>query len=203
MLNDSARILVRIRPCIGDPQSPAIRVGPWSNTLTIVDNVAPCDSEFVTGAFCDSISCGGVMVASTVLWNNQTGIVISSGYIQITLPEDMDIRAKAPGVSLYMGKFQDTLPPLPLTINAAGSRWVNARSYRCAISVPPYDYTHLQDSSGAYFNVSVAGCRDIAGNVIMAYGTDGEKAKTGVNMKDANDQAQGSASVIRRFWLCR
>jgi len=202
LLNDSARILLKVKPYVGDVNSSNCKPGAWSNAITIIDNVAPCDQNFVTGLFCDSIGYGGVNITSTVVWNNQTGATVSNGYIQLDFPEDMDIRGTAPVVSLYMGRFKDSIPPQPPTFNQNLSRWVSARSYRCAINVPPYDYTHHQDSTGAYFNLSVAGCRDIAGNTIPAYGTDGVKAQTGVNMIEADDKIQGSASVIRRFWLC-
>jgi hypothetical protein len=203
IFNDSARILIKIRPFVGDLNYRTPVVGAWSNSISIVDNVAPCDGEFVCGYFCDSISYGGVTVNPTVNWKNTSSSLQIGGYVEILFPEDMDIRGKSPVVSIYYGSFSGAIPQYPITINTALSRWISARNYRCAINIPPGDYTHNADSTGSYFNVNVAGCRDIAGNAIQNYGTDGEKAKLNVDWKNADDQIQGSASVIRRFFLCQ
>ncbi len=202
LLNDSTRIKIRVRPYVSDGNSLLGQVGVWSAEAVLADNVAPCDSDFVSLLYCDSLPMGGVRVTSFMIWNNTTLVPITVGYIQIEFPEDMDISGTAPVATVYNGTFGGTLPATPVTTGTAGSGWYSGRIYRCYVSVPPGDFTHGASGMGSYYNVSVAGCRDASGNVIQTYGTDGTLASTNVDKANATDHIPGSASVIKFFQLC-
>lgn len=209
LFEDSSRIQIRIRPFVGEGDPIKKQVGQWSNAISYVDNIAPCDSDFVTAVNCDYSYRGGVNISEYVQWNNQGTEIVTAGYIQIAFPEDMDVNGPVPMVNLFYGTFNGDTPADSIQTGILNSGWTKADIYRCYLGIPVGDYTHGNDSTGVYFNVSVAGCRDIAGNTIQAYGTNGIKAKTVpsdpncVNRKDADDQVHGSLSVIEGFKLCQ
>ncbi len=213
LFNDSCQIQFRVRPIIGDGDPVSGRTGKWSNVISYADNVAPCDSTFVTGAFADSRYYGGVQITEHYLtFRNLTGATQRTGYIDIDFPEDMNVVGPPPVVTFYYGSFSynhSTPVAAPIEINATGSGWVDARTYRCYIAIPPGDYTNSYSNSGAFYNVSVAGCIDASGVAIPAYGTDGEQAVADlladnrVDRLSITDQVTGSASVIDGFGRCR
>ncbi len=209
LFEDSSQIQIRVRPFVGEGDPIKHQVGQWSNAITYADNVAPCDSDFVTALYRDYDYRGGVSVNDYVQWNNQGTQKLIDGYILIEFPEDMDITGPAPRVYLFYGTFNGEPPQDSIEINITGSGWLRANVYRCYLGIPLGDYTHGNDSTGVFLNISVAGCRDIAGNTIHTYGSNGTKAKTlpgdpnCVNMKDADDQVTGSVSVLKGFKLCR
>jgi hypothetical protein len=213
LFNDSSQIRIRIRPYVGEGDPMQGEVGIWSTSLAIADNVAPCDSDFVTAANCDNLAKGGVQVSPFVNFNNAAGTAPNSnGYIDIAFPEDMDPSGPAPSVTFFYGPFGGTNPPAELTAvppNTGKSKWVNARRYRFFITVPVFDYTHALSDEGAYYNISVAGCRDAGGNVIQTYGSNGNLASSDINAVGRNTrlaasagQLQGSSSVVAGFNQC-
>ncbi len=201
LFNDSARIGFRVRPYVSTGNPLNNYVGVWSGAIDLADNVAPCDSDFVTSLLCDSLPMGGVRVTSYVPWVNPSSLPFPNGYIEIQFPEDMTVTGTVPVVSVYYGTFGGAIPVTPVTVGTSASGWLDARTYRCFITVPPGDYTHAGDGTGCYYNVSVAGCKDASGNVIRTYGTNGALASTNVDMVNAIDQVPGSASVVRGFRL--
>jgi hypothetical protein len=165
--NDSCRFSIRVRPYIGQGQTANNQTGQWSNVLTYADNVAPCDSDFVTAQNCGMAYRGGIDVYDYVEWNNTQADTVRTGYISVGFPEDMDITGPAPKITLYYGTFAGNPPKDTIEIAVLGSRWSSARTYQCFLGIPPGDYTHANDSTGVYYNVSVAGCRDASGVVIQ------------------------------------
>jgi hypothetical protein len=156
---------------------------------------------------------GGVSISENINFNRGTGAVTNdSGFIEITFPEDMDPTGPGPSATFFYGPFGGTNPPLPIISIPEGidqSRWIGARRYRIYISVPAFDYTFGATDQGAFYNVSVAGCRDASGNKIQTYGTNGTLASSSItavtrNSKTnaASNQKPGSSSVIAGFRLC-
>jgi hypothetical protein len=208
IFNDSSRIQFRIRPTVGDGDPLKRQVGLWSDTLTFVDNVAPCDKDFVNAANCLAIERGGVTVSlhSSLKFINESATI---GYLDITFPEDMDISGPTPHVTFYYGTFGgDSSITQPIQSHYPGSGWQTGRIYRCLIGIPPGDYTNGNSGAGAFFNVSVAGCKDASGIAVQSYGSDGTKAKTSPTSPDrcdadqVTDQTPGSCSLKPGFYLC-
>jgi hypothetical protein len=205
--NDSCTFQIRIRPYVGSGNPQNFEVGQWSDALEYIDNIAPCDSDFVTAQYCNDIYSGGTRTYEYVTWKNSGTTIVQTGYISVEFSEDMDITGPAPRISIYYGTFGGNPPVDSIVTGLGSSGWSSARSYRCFVGVPVGDYTHGNDSTGVFYNVNVAGCKDASGLAIQAYGTDGVKAKKHpgdadrVNWKDANDQMQGSRSVIKGFGL--
>ena len=209
LFNDSSQIDIRLRPYIGTGDPGRNEVGQWSNIITFVDNVAPCDSDFVSGSNCNQLTRGGVKVVESINFDNSGGSEPNeSGYIDVTFPEDMDPNGAAPSVTFYYGTFGAATPPDAMDV-LPQSGWQSARKYRFYISVPVYDYTDGDSGEGAFYSISVAGVKDMSGNAIQSYGTDGASAISDhtsgsrADMADADDdQVQGSVSVQQGFILC-
>jgi hypothetical protein len=208
IFNDSARVQFRIRPTVGSGDPLKRQVGLWSDTLTFVDNVAPCDKDFVNAANCLAPDKGGVAVSlpPTLKFINASATV---GYCDITFPEDMDINGPTPIVTFYYGTFNgDSSITQPIQPHYAGSGWQTGRIYRCLIGIPPGDYTNGNSGAGAFFNISVAGCRDASGIAVQSYGSDGTMAKTSptapdrTNADQITDHIPGSRSLKPGFYIC-
>ncbi len=209
MFNDSSVIQLRTRPFVGIEGYTNYRTGSWGEPVSISDNVAPCDSDFVTMLYCDNQYYGGVTVNEYVDFSNTSNDIVASGYIEVKFPEDMDVTGPSPKITFYYGTFEnDTTITMPLTTIDVISTWYSARIYRAYIAVPPGDYSNNNDGTGAFFNVSVAGCKDLSGIEIDTYGTDGIQAVSDlsveerVNMADITDQIKGSSSLILGFKRC-
>ena len=214
LFNDSSQILLRIRPYIGKGDPVRNEVGSWSDPLILVDNTAPCDSDFVTGLYCNDLQKGGVQILENVSFNNATGLKTQdTGYVEVVFPEDMDPTGPAPTISFFYGPFGGVNPSAELRAipqSSNKSRWINGRKYRIYISVPVFDYTCSDAvNEGAYYNISVAGCRDASGNSIQTYGTNGSVASDDILQNDRalqstakNAQIQGSNSVAKGFITC-
>lgn len=213
LFNDSSRIQLRIRPFVGSGDPLRREVGVWSAPLTFVDNVAPCDSDFVTASNCNVLAKGGVQISENISFNNKSGGGVSdTGYIEITFPEDMDVSGPAPAISFFYGPMSDTNPPAALSVlpeSSGKSRWVNARRYQISISVPVFDFTNGASDKGAFYNVSVAECKDVNGNVIQTYGSSGSLAKSDITAagrparaEAAVELRQGSSCVVAGFVRC-
>lgn len=209
MFNDSSTIQLRTRPYVGIDGFTNYRTGIWGEPVSITDNIAPCDSDFVTIIYCDNQYYGGVSVYEYVDFSNSTENVVSSGYIEIRFPEDMDVTGPSPKINFYYGTFEDdTTITMPLTVVSGISTWYTARTYRAYVAVPPGDYSNGGDFTGAFFNVSVAGCKDLSGIAIDTYGTDGVQAvndlaiEERVNALDVTDHVKGSASISTNFIMC-
>lgn len=213
LFNDSSRIQFRMRPVVGEGDPLKGQVGAWSNAIEYVDNVAPCDRDFVTGVYCDYLYFGGVSASEyNCTFDNSLRDTLKNGYIAITFPEDMQTGEATPEVTFYYGAFSDTLTDSitgPIAVNTAASGWFNAREYRAYLLIPPGDYSDNNSGAGAFYNVSVAGCKDAAGNAIQSYGSDGEQAvpdPSGANRINASlvtDHIPGSRSIIEGFKRCR
>lgn len=205
IFNDSSRIQFRIRPTVGSGDPMKRQVGLWSDTLTFVDNVAPCDKDFVNAANCLALDRGGVTVSmpSSLKFINASATV---GYLDITFPEDMDISGPTPHVTFYYGT--DTSITQPIQPHYPGSGWQTGRTYRCLIGIPPGDYTNGNSGAGAFFNISVAGCKDASGIAVQSYGSDGTMAKMSPTAPDRynagqiTDQTPGSCSLKPGFYIC-
>jgi hypothetical protein len=207
LFNDSNSIQIRIRPFIGGADPLRHEVGVWSQPLSFTDNVAPCDSDFVTAQNCNNLTKGGIQITENISFNNSSGSAVSdTGYIEITFP------GPVPTVTFYYGPMGATNPPAPLATHPESSgknNWISARRYKLFISVPVFDYTWGLSELGAYYNVSVAGCKDVSGNVIGAYGTPGSLAQsdyTAANrpsrISAVTELKQGSSCIISGFVRC-
>jgi hypothetical protein len=208
VFNDSSRIQFRIRPTVGTGDPLKRQVGLWSDTLTFVDNIAPCDKDFVNAANCLVLDRGGVTVSipSSLKFINTSATI---GYLDITFPEDMDISGPTPRVTFYYGTFNgNSSITQPIQPHYPGSGWQTGRVYRCLIGIPPGDYTNGNSGTGAFFNISVAGCKDASGIVVQSYGSDGIMAKTSptapdrYNADQITDQTPGSCSLKPGFYIC-
>lgn len=213
IFNDSSRVQVRVRPYIGSGDPLHGEVGRWSSPITFADNVAPCDSDFVTGANCNNLAKGGVQITESISFNNSAGSgATDTGYIEIAFPEDMDPSGTAPSITFFYGPMGTTIPSQALSIIAESgtkSRWINARKYRAYIWVPVFDYTNGGTDQGAYYNIDVAGCKDASGNLVQSYGNIGDLANTDISATGratrtaaAAKQSTGSRSVIAGFTRC-
>ncbi|MBN1308872.1 MAG: hypothetical protein JXA18_13195 [Chitinispirillaceae bacterium] len=213
LFNDSSSIQIRIRAFVGSGDPLRNEVGVWSSSIAFVDNVAPCDSDFVTSSNCNTLTKGGIQITENIAFNNSAGSATSNtGYIEITFPEDMDPNGPAPSITFFYGPMGDTNPHAALSAvpdNSGKNRWISARKYQLHISVPVFDYTNGYSDQGAFYNVSVAGCRDASGNVIQTYGSNGTLASDDIEGDDrptrtaaAAELKQGSACVIAGFARC-
>jgi len=183
--------------------------GAWSSALIFSDNVAPCDSDFVTGANCANAAAGGVTVTDNLLWTwGAAGD--SARYIEFSFPEDMDTATK-PGVVFKYGNW--TPAPTYAPAIAAGngttglSGWSDAQTYRQYVKFPntgAFDYTNADGGLGTVgapyigyaMNISVAAMKDASGNTIQTSGSAGNSvAGTNDIVNGANGQQLGSASV--------
>jgi len=213
LFNDSNSIQLRIRPFIGEADPLRHEVGLWSQPLSLTDNAAPCDSDFVTGSNCNNLAKGGVQIIENVSFNNGSGSTVAdTGYIEIIFPEDMDVNGPAPSVTFYYGPMGGTNPPAPLAAvpeSSGKNHWISARRYQIYIAVPVFDYTWGLSELGSYYNVSVAGCKDVSGNEIAVYGTPGSIAQSdhtaasrSSRLSAAAELKQGSSCVVSGFFRC-
>lgn len=209
LFNDSSTIQIRSRPYVGIDGYSNYRTGVWGSPVSITDNVAPCDSDFVSDQYLSNKYSGGVYTYDYVDYDNESDDTVTAGYIKVEFPEDMNVTGSSPVITFYYGTFDnDTVIKAPLTINSEKTGWTNARTYYWYVNVPPGDYSNNNDGTGAFYNISVAGCTDLADNVIDSYGTNGVQAvsdlsvETRVNKDDITDQVSGSASIYSTFKLC-
>jgi hypothetical protein len=212
LFNDSTQINIRIRPYVGTGNPGRDEVGQWSDSIVFVDNVAPCDSDFVTASHCNNLSRGGVQVVENINFDNSSGLAANTeGYIDIRFPEDMNPQGPSPEITFFYGPFDGNSasdPTEELTV-LSQSGWVDARRYRVFVSVPVFDYTHGGSGDGAYYNVSVADVQDGSRIAIHTYGSNGPTASSSIsavgrpNRSSATSgQSPGSSSVVQGFVEC-
>ncbi len=213
LFNSGETIEVQARAVLNDDGSGEKSYGVWSSSVSFTDNVAPCDSDFVSNY--NNTANGGVDVTESagLDFNNSSSDVDSSEYIDIKFPEDMDVTGSVPTITFYYGSFTTTEDPtVAPSANSSLSKWINGRTYRMYINVPVDDYTDGGSGDGAFYNISVAGCSDASGVAIVAHGSAGADAESTFDTDDTNlnqaaviagaKQVQGSASVINGFMLC-
>jgi hypothetical protein len=193
IFNDSARIEVQFRPVYdvnedGDYLD-AGEFGHWSNTLVYVDNIAPCDSDFVGAANCNILTEGGVgVVPVPVVLDRNTGAPGVGNYqITLTFPEDMDTVNK-PSVSVKYGVI---LGAGETAITSTGT-FIDARTYRFNLVLAAgIDYS----DNAIYYSISVADMKDASGVTIQSSGDTGTAAD-GVLEATADDtEDQGSTNI--------
>jgi Bacterial Ig-like domain len=197
LFNDSTRIELQIR-ALKDLNTDADYLdagefGAWSSSIYFVDNIAPCDSDFVTGANCATAAQGGVGFATAAVALNRTGLAAGTYTYTLTFPEDMDTSSDA-GISIFYENALGIDAPIVTgtgSYTAAGV-WTTARTY--VISLTLTANTNYSDNA-PYVAISVAGMKDASGVTIAAYGTLGTAA-TGVTRAAAEvTQTQGSANI--------
>jgi hypothetical protein len=193
LFNDSSRIELQVR-ALKDLNSDADfldagEFGVWSNSIYFGDNVAPCDSDFVTGANCATIAQGGVTVtpsAPAAPGLNRTGVAAANYLLTVTFPEDMDTSSDA-AITIWYEVALGVDAPITTT-----GAWTSARTYviTCVLATN----TNYTDNI-PYYALSVAGMKDASGVTIQSYGTTGTAATGTTRAAGAVTQTLGSANV--------
>jgi len=199
LFNDSSRIDVQVR-AVKDLSIPADadvldagEFGTWSSTISFVDNVAPCDSDFVATANCNVLASGGVTVNPIgtgdiyVLDRTNPAAGVGTYNIDITFPEDMDTSSDA-SIALY---YEVVLGAGETPITSAGV-WTSARTYRLSLTLASgINYA----DNVPYYSISVAGMKDASGVTIQTYGDIGTAANAVLRTTADDTEDQGPSNV--------
>lgn len=195
IFNDSSKIQIQVRPykdLDGNSGTPtAGEFGVWSNIITLADNLAPCDSDFVDSTNFDNQSAGGVGVVPTNIGGtgiDRSGVGTSAGTFVVTLnfPEDMDTSI-APQLTIFYGAaLAAGVTPVTKT-----GRYSNATTYvfTCTLAAGT-DYTPY----APYYTVNVAGMKDVSGVTIAQTGSTGTAA-IGTLLTAVTGQIRGSVNI--------
>lgn len=185
LFNDSNSIEIQVA-AVKDLDNSAVagdqpnEIGQWSSSLKFVDNIAPCDSDFVGAANCGDAAHGGITVGAVSWYDTlqaasiRATVMDEGGYavVSLTFLKDMDT-STAPSITVWMG---DTTADNPTTwTKNVLSSWSNARTYTMVVTVPKTDQ-YLTDAHAPYYALSVAGMKNASGAVVQNYGTKGDAA---------------------------
>jgi len=134
--------------------------GPWSNSISFVDNIAPCDAKY------NPTSNATVALTIPRPGLNRTGVDNSNATLEytFTFPEDMDVTT-LPAVSFYWASAATTTAKPVVDANA--SSWTDARHYVARYTlIAGTDYSTL-----AYWKGSIAGMKDASGVSVVTSGS--------------------------------
>ncbi len=194
IFNDSTRIELQVAPvkdldASGTAGDVASEIGTWSSSLTFVDDIAPCDPNFVTGVNCNDVTKGGVQVVAGAYsdggLDRTAGAATTGTYTYVlNFPEDMDTSTH-PVETIYY----ENIPANLITISGS---WVTARQYQIVRTLPGGTNYSL---NLPYYSISVAGMKDASGVSIVASGSVGGAANTITKVVAAGTESQGSQNI--------
>lgn len=202
IFNNGTVVQVMVRPVVSANAlwDAADKSGNWSNVISVQDNIAPCDSDYVANpgtvpGLVNDVSRGGVSAtASTVVTlvrtaapNNGTGLYVYT----LVFPEDMDTTStNKPSISFYYGVTAG-LPSTTFSVNSNESYWTDKYTYRLAVSIPgAYDWT----ANVPYYAISIAGMKDASGQAIQSWGSVGTAAN-GTLIGAVTSPVQGTVNL--------